>query len=280
LIKDLIDKLEADAEAEADQKSFCDKEMKKAVSARDEQTLEIETQTAAISQKTTERDTLLEEIDTLSGEIADCHKALNEATELRNEEKAANEKTLDMSKGGKEAVESAISVLKDFYDGAGFFQYTPPDSDRDGNTVGDLAPKTSFDDDYKGKQGASKGILGMLEVILSDFERTIESVTKDEKAGEKAFKKFEKETKKDIDDKEDEKTSKEGDVADAEDAITEAKDNLNEAKNLKDGALEELAKLKPMCVDGEETYAQRKKKREEEIEALKEALKILEEWDS
>jgi len=69
-------------------------------------------------------------------------------------------------------------------------------------------------------------------------------------------------------------------VANAEDAITEAKDNLNEATNLKDGALEELAKLKPMCVDGGESYAERKKKRVEEIEALKEAMKILDEWQN
>lgn len=108
--------------------------------------------------------TLSNEIDQLNQEIADAHKSLNEATELRQEEKADNEKTLDMAKGGKEAVESAISVLKDFYDGAAFLQRAP-DADRDGNTVSDLAPKTSFDDDYKGKQGASKGILGMLDVF-------------------------------------------------------------------------------------------------------------------
>merc|ERR1712232_1419725 len=157
--------------------------MAKAVSARDEQQVEIETQVATISEKKTEIATLRGEIEQLTGEIAELHKALNEATELRAEEKAANEKTITMSEGGKEAVEPAISILKDFYDGAAFLQngYTPPNSDRDGNTVGDLAPKTSFDGDYKGKQGASKGIIGMMEVILSDFERTIESVTDEEK---------------------------------------------------------------------------------------------------
>jgi len=278
LINDLIEKLEADAESEADQKSFCDKEMRKAVSARDEQTLEIETQTAKLSQKNAEKETLLNEIDQLSQEIADSHKSLNEATNLRDSERAANEKALSMSKGGKEAVESAISVLKDFYGGASFIQ--APDSDRDGNTVGDLAPKTSFDDDYSGKQKASKGILGMLEVIVSDFERTVEVVGDEEESAVKAFNQFEKETKKEIEDKKDEKTSKEGDVADTEDDITQAKDDLNDANNLKSGAIEELAKLKPMCVDGEESYAQRKKKRESEVAALEDALQILDKWKS
>lgn len=230
--------------------------------------------------KQRKKKTLSNEIQELNQEIAEAHKSLNEATELREAEKAENEKTLDMAKGGKEAVESAISVLKDFYDSAAFLQENAPNADRDGNTVSDLAPETSFDDDYKGKQGASKGILGMLDVILSDFDRTLDTVGEEEDSAQTAHDEFETEAKKDISDKEDEKTTKEGDVTKAEDAITQAKDDLNEAENLQDGALEELAKLKPMCVEGEETYAERKKKREEEIAALKDAMKILEDWQS
>jgi len=279
LIKDLIDKLEADAEAEADQKSFCDDEMGKAIGDRDEQQVEIESETATIAEKTAERKKLIGEINTLTEEIAEAHKALNEATELRQEEKASNEKAIDMAEGGKEAVESAISVLKDFYE---FVQtgYTPPKSGRDGKTVGDMAPKTSFGGEYDGNQEASKGILGMMEVILSDFERTLDTVREEEDDAQEAYDDFESETKTTIEDKEDEKSDKKSDVTDAEADITEAKDGLNDAKNLHKSALDELAKLKPMCVDGEETYAQRRKKREEEIEALKEAMKILDEWQS
>jgi len=35
-----------------------------------------------------------------------------------------------------------------------------------------------------------------------------------------------------------------------------------------------------MCVEGEETWEERKAKREQEIEALKQALQILDEWQS
>merc|ERR1719387_1879573 len=51
MIKDLIAKLEADAEAEATQKDFCDKAMKKATEARDEAIAGIETTTATIDEK-------------------------------------------------------------------------------------------------------------------------------------------------------------------------------------------------------------------------------------
>jgi len=80
-------------------------------------------------------------------------KALNEATELRSDEKKENEQTLEEAKAGKEAVEQAMKVLKEFYEG--FLQYKPPKSDREGKTVEDRAPETSFSGDYKGKQEAS-----------------------------------------------------------------------------------------------------------------------------
>jgi len=41
--------------------------------------------------------------------------------------------------------------------------YVPPNSDRSGKTVADLAPKEFDSSDYKGQQEASKGILGLLE---------------------------------------------------------------------------------------------------------------------
>merc|ERR1719386_599922 len=118
LIKDLIKKLEADAESEQTQKDFCDEEMKKATTARDEAIGGVETQTANIDKAKSKIAQLIEEIDTLATEIADLRKGLFEATELRQAEKADNMKTIGDSEAGLEAVKDAIAVLKDFYDNA------------------------------------------------------------------------------------------------------------------------------------------------------------------
>merc|ERR1712190_716244 len=104
------------------------------------------------------------------------------------------------AEAGKDAVEFALKTLKEFYSNA-FVQtnkYVPPDSDREGNTVGDLAPEV-FDSKYHGAQAESKGIVGILEVILSDFERTDKKTTKEEKEEQEAFEQFEKDTNDDID---------------------------------------------------------------------------------
>ena len=43
--------------------------------------------------------------------------------------------------------------------------------------------------------------------------------------------------------------------------------------------MDELEKLKPVCVDSGMSWEERKARREQEIESLKEALRILEETD-
>merc|ERR1712190_471379 len=96
MINDIIATLEAQAEAEATTKSWCDKEMKAAVTTRD-----------------AEKAQLLQEIAELSDEIAKTQKALLEATELRADEKKDNLHVISETGVGRDAVEYAIEILQD-----------------------------------------------------------------------------------------------------------------------------------------------------------------------
>merc|ERR1719515_83461 len=69
MIKDLVAKLEADAEAEQTQKGWCDEEMEKATSKRDENIGAIEGDSASITDAKAA-------IDQLSGEIVDLEKQI------------------------------------------------------------------------------------------------------------------------------------------------------------------------------------------------------------
>jgi len=281
VIHDLINKLEDDAEAEATHKSFCDENMQSALADRDRANGELEAAMAELSKLGSEKETLAREIQELKEAIAANLKALNEALELRNTEKAENEATVETAEEGKSAVELAINILEQFYDNA-FLQtggkYVPPNADREGLTVGDRAPETFSNDDYSGKQGESKGIIGMLDVILSDFERTVETTEDEEDTAASAFGTFEADTKTDNNEKDAEITTKENRVSDVEDLLVESGEDKENSATLKKNALKELEKLKPMCVEGEETYEQRVQKREKEIEALKDAQDMLNNW--
>jgi len=221
----------------------------------------------------------------LSKEIAALKKALMEATELRQEEKAENEKTMKDAGAGKEAVEYALQVLKKYYEGGALLQrssYEPwvaTDSDREGKTVGDLAPEV-FDADYKGSQDASKGIIGLLEVILSDFDRTGTTVDAAELDAAEKFGLFKQGNEDDTEAKEGLVEEKEGQIEDIEDALVDLEGKLKDAKALHEDALKELETLHSQCVAGVETYGERVANRQKEIEALKEAHDILENWQS
>merc|ERR1712037_51664 len=127
----------------------------------------------------------------ISKDVADLAKALNEATELRADEKKDNEQTLSDATAGKEAVDQAIEVLQGFY---ALIQNKKDPVDRDGKSLEDLAPKTSYEGDYKGKGEPGKGIIAILEMILEDFERTIGNVESEESEAQTAFDDFKKET--------------------------------------------------------------------------------------
>jgi chromosome segregation ATPase len=281
IIKDLIARLEADAESEATQKTFCDEAMTNAMTARDDANSEIETLAAEKASLESEKATLEKEIAELAAAIADLKKALIDATEIRQAEQAENEKTIATAEEGKAAVTEALEVLTTFYSNA-FIQkkkYVPPNSDREGMTVSDRSPEI-FDTTYHGDQAESKGILGLLEIIVSDFERTISTVTTEEEIAEAAFQKFKTETEATIKEKTESKEAKEARVVEINDLLVENQDNANEQEELLKTALAQLEGLHGQCVAGEETYEDRVAKREKEIEALKEALQILIDWQS
>mmetsp|Transcript_122859 Transcript_122859/g.298255 ORF Transcript_122859/g.298255 Transcript_122859/m.298255 type:complete len:693 (+) Transcript_122859:119-2197(+) len=283
IIKDIVARLEAQASAEASTKTFCDGEMSAAVSSRDAKAEEVENLEGQITEKEATKAQLLGEIAALAKGIAENTKALQEATELRSEEQRDNNGVMRDATAGKEAVEYALQVLKAFYESQGSTllqgheSYVPPNSDRAGQTVGDLAPEV-FGSGYGGQQEASKGVIGMLEVILSDFDRTNGTVASQEQMAEGDFQTFKGAIDGDTSSKEGDKTTKEGEVSTIENDLVTLTDSKRDAVRDKELAESELEGLRSMCVEGEETYEERVAKREKEIAALKEAHAILENW--
>merc|ERR1719191_303348 len=275
MIKDMIAKLEADASAEADQKAWCDEEMTNAMDQRDTNIGEMEGDLAAKSTAEAKIAKLEEEIATLMSEVAELTKALNEATQLRGEEKAENEKTVTDATAGLAGVTKAMQILKDFYDNA-FVQFTPANAGADGQTVGDLAPD-SASGEYHGNQDAASGIMGQIEVIKSDFERTIETVNTAESDAEEEFQDYKSRTESDVADKEDLIRTKTAEKNTQLSNKADSTDDLKDHTTLKEEALAELRKLKPACVSTGSDYAETVARREQEIESLKNAYVILDE---
>merc|ERR1711976_666567 len=188
------------------------------------------------------------------------------ATKLREEEKAKNAQTVSDAQAAQTAVAQAITVLKDFYakaaDATALLQQQP------------VAPEI-FDRPYKGMQSENGGVVGMLEVIESDFAR-LETETKSAEAtAQKEYDTFMTDSKVDKSEKSTDIEHKTAKKQDEEQALTVKREDLEGTQKELDAALAYFDKLKPSCVDSGVSYEDRVARRKEEIESLQEALKIL-----
>merc|ERR1719324_2155266 len=110
--------------------------------------------------------TAKEEVATLQKELADLAKLTAEMDKIRSEEKAAFEKNHPEMEQGLKGVKLALKILNEYYAKAGKA--------------------------HSSSDGAGGGIVGMLEVIESDFTKTItEMVSAEQMAADT----YEKETK-------------------------------------------------------------------------------------
>jgi hypothetical protein len=163
MIKDLIAKLLEEADQEADHHEFCTTELANNKAVRDDKSAEVAELHARIDELTATNAKLTEEIAKLAEAISELDASVKEATENRAKEKKANMATIADAKAAIAAVTKAMEILKKFYataaESTAFTQRKAAPDD---------APET-FDKPYKGLTGTKGGVVGMLEVIQSDF---------------------------------------------------------------------------------------------------------------
>merc|ERR1719207_91474 len=262
MIKELIVRLQEEAAAEAEKKGWCDEELASNEATRKEKTEAVEMLHAKLDELKADIAKMTEEITGLQKEIADLDKAVKEATEIRQQEKAKNTETIADAKEALDAVAQAMAVLKDFYAKAG-------------EATAMVQQPEIFDSPYKGNQAGAGGVIGMLEVIQSDFSRLEADTTAAEEAAQKEYDEFMADSEADKAAKTKEMEDKTVKKQDKEQALEIAKNDLAGTKEELQAALEYYDKLKPSCIEVGVSYEERVAKRKEEIESLQMALKIL-----
>merc|ERR1719316_1785907 len=126
----------------------------------------------------------------------------------------------------------------------------------------------------------SRGVVGMLEVLLSDFERTIDETQTAEDEAQQDFEELMRTTGKSIEAKEVVREKKHEELDDIMVNLVEQKEQLKDKVKLLNEAVGELIELKHTCIDTGMSYEERVAKREEEIESLKKADCILDNFKS
>jgi cell division septum initiation protein DivIVA len=266
LIKDLIVRLMEEANEEAEHKGWCDTELASNEQTPKEKTAAVETLHAEIDELQASIAKLTEEIAELTAAVAELDAAMAKATELRQEEKATNEETIKDAGEAQTAVAQALTVLKEFYEKAG---------EATALLQGKKQAPEIFDSPYKGMAAEGGGVVGMLEVIESDFARLEAETTAAEATAQKEYDTFMTDSKVDKAQKTTDIEHKTAKKQDEEQALVMKNTDLEGTQKELDAALAYFDKLKPSCVDSGVSYDDRVARRKEEIESLQEALRIL-----
>lgn len=250
LISDMITKLEEEADADATEKAYCDKETHETTVKKNDKTAEIKKLTTRIDKMSARSATLKEEVAGLQNALANLAKSWADMDKLRVEENAAfvaNKADMDQGISG---VKIALKVLNEYY--------------------------AKDDTAHEAASGAGSSIISLLEVVESDFSKELAEIVSTEEA---AVAEFEQQTK----DNEIEKTAKTKDVEYKTKEFNyldkESADLSSDREGVQaelDAVLEYLAKINERCIAKAETYAERKRRREAEIVGLKDALNTLE----
>merc|ERR1719316_2094238 len=145
LIKEMIERLIADGQADADHKAYCDKELAETNTKKDEKTDEIAKLNAAIDRMSARSAQLKDEVAALQKELADLAAAQAEMDKIRQEENSIYKTNRPEIEEGLEGVKLALKILREYY--------------------------AKEDKAHAAAEGAGSGIIGLLEVVESDFSK-------------------------------------------------------------------------------------------------------------
>merc|ERR1719264_1809528 len=212
-------------------------------------------------------DALTKAIDKLKAEIAEMQVQMKRAGEDREKENKEFQSTVADQRETQRLLKAALSVLQDFYGKkAALLQ-------RRKQEPAGPPPPPGFEA-YK-KNAASGGVMDMIQQIISDAKAMEAEAIRSEEDAQKAYEDFVKETNASIE-------AKSKEIANKNELKAKAEVELVETKEAKESVMLELeqlsnynAELHQSCDFVMKNFDVRQTARDEEIEALKQAMAIL-----
>eukprot|EP00428_Durinskia_dybowskii_P041058 CAMPEP_0170260320 /NCGR_PEP_ID=MMETSP0116_2-20130129/30034_1 /TAXON_ID=400756 /ORGANISM="Durinskia baltica, Strain CSIRO CS-38" /LENGTH=677 /DNA_ID=CAMNT_0010511371 /DNA_START=121 /DNA_END=2154 /DNA_ORIENTATION=- len=250
LIQAMIERLESEANADATETAYCNKELAESNEKQADKAAEIEKLSTQIDKMSSRSAILKEQVAALHKALADLSKSQAEMDKVRGEEKEAFAASKADMMQGLEGVKLALKVLTEYYG--------------------------REDKAHAAAEGAGSTVIGLLEVVESDFTKGLAEMTAEEETAEAEYEHQSKEN-------EIERTSKEQDVkyktkesTKLDKLVAETASDRSGVQAELDAVLEYLHNLQARCIAKAETYAERKARFEAEIAGLREALRVLE----
>mmetsp|Transcript_8555 Transcript_8555/g.23848 ORF Transcript_8555/g.23848 Transcript_8555/m.23848 type:complete len:665 (+) Transcript_8555:64-2058(+) len=249
LISDMIEKLSAEAAADATHKTYCDKQLSETKEKKSEKTTEVEKLSTKIDQMTAKSSSLKEEVAALQQALSELFSSQAQMDKLRSDENAVYKSSKADMEQGLSGVQMALKVLNDYY-----------------------AKEAA----HGSSSGSSSGIIGLLEVVEADFAKSLTETQTLEQTSQEQYDKLTQEIRVTGATQETEVKHKNAEKAKLRKNSAQVASDRGESQQELDAVNEYWDKLSKQCSQEKETYAGRAEKRQAEIEGLQEALTILE----
>jgi len=272
LITDMILKLEKEMTEEASEKEYCDEQMFKTETKKAELEDDVAKMTSKIDQAVSKSAELKAQVQELQAELAALAKESASMDNIRQETHADYEQAKADLELGLSGVRKALQVLRDYYGGGA----AAAAMIQDDGMLSSLMQQPAVPEHHSKASGAGGSILGILEVVESDFAKNLATEETEEEDAQAGYEKITQENKivkttKEQDEKYKTQESKSLDQTAAEISSD------RETTNTELAAVNEYySKIKDRCIAKPETYEDRTARRDAEINGLKEALAVLE----
>jgi hypothetical protein len=259
LIQDMIAKLQSEAQAEATEKAYCDEEIAKTEAKKAELEADIETLTTKIDQAASASAALKKEVKQLQADLAKLAEEQQSRETWRQDENAAYVVAKADLEKGLGGVRKALETLRTYYGGAAALLEQPA------QPAG-----------HEASSGAGQSIIGILEVVESDFADNLSKVETEEADAVEVYDTSTQENKITVAEKSQDVKYKTAEFTTLDKQIAEHSSDRETENTELAAVMEYYGKLKDRCIAKPETYEERAARRKAEIEGLKEALSVLE----
>merc|ERR1719401_602085 len=270
LIQDMIMKLEAEAQSEATEKAWCDEQLAKTEEKKQELDDDISKLTSKIDVASSRSASLKAEVKELQGELAALAKLQAEMDKIRSETHADYMTAKAELEEGLAGVRKALDLLRSYYGGAAAAML------QNGASFGAFMRQPEAPVIHSKATGAGDSIIGILEVVESDFAKNLASEETEESDAADEYEKTTQENAVTKTMKIQDVKYKTQEFVGLDKAVSELSADRNSANSELSAVMEYYGQVKERCIAKPETYEARQAKRQAEIKGLKQALTILE----
>mmetsp|Transcript_16107 Transcript_16107/g.42559 ORF Transcript_16107/g.42559 Transcript_16107/m.42559 type:complete len:714 (-) Transcript_16107:203-2344(-) len=268
LISDMIAKLQKEAGSEANEKSYCDEQMAKTEAKKGELDDDISKLTSKIDQAAAKSAQLKEDVKVLDAELGALTKQQAEMDMIRFETHADYTTAKADLELGLNGVRKALGVIREYYQSSAALLQD--------DKLGAFMQQPAAPEHHSKASGAGSSLLGLLEVVESDFANNLAKEETEEDDAQSEYEKVSQENKITKAMKEQDVKYKTQESKSLDTSISELSSDRQTAGSELEAVLEYYSKIKERCIAKPETYEERSGRRQAEIEGLKQALRTLE----